>query len=695
MRKAKLTVPDLKPEDFELLQEVKEFITASDSHYGEMNKQIKESMDFYSGEQYSDTDKKNRGEHRSQATFNIMQRNVFQIVNNYKDNQFGINISAKTQASLKKAEYVMGLIRGLEVDSRASDVYALAHENQVIAGYGYIVVTTDYSKESEESFDQDIKIIGVQNPRCIKFDPNSEKIDGSDQNHSALVEYIDDSVALSLYGEDAISEDDYSLNSLDIMKPDNTVMLVTYYKKRFDTNTIYKLEDGRVGSVKDFSKVELKNARKKVVKKPYIEVTKVIGHSIISRTEWPIKFIPIVPVYGTRINKKDKVQYVGLIHNIKDAQRTINYAGSLGIERVARSMRPMIIADYRGVGEHEEDYRNIDKAISPILFFNGSSVDGEQIQQPTIVNPTINNQDVLDLQNNMENLITSITGIPKDGLGSTAQGIPETATAVLTKHASQDKSYSHFYSNLAQSIEQVGRIVLELLNVIYDTPRLMTLANGKEKTRLMTDIKSLDIIPDELEVTCDAGPMTAHGRKEALNQLLAISNLIATNQVPPLLIDQLFINSDIPNAEDIAKRFAPPPTQNGTSGMDPAAIPALQAAQAALTTQQQATSAAQAQLQQAYQMIAELQQVVTANELKNQTELAINAAKMQNNIDLQNLKDAAENQRLAAKLQMDSTLSSQDALLEVHKLQQEQEAELAKASQVIAPEKLTSRVGLT
>ena len=675
--------PDLSPEDLVLIEEVKKFIGESDSFYGDINKRIEEDFNFYSDDAYSQKDKDNRGNDRNQASFNIIRRDVFQIVNNYKDNKFGISLSSKKQEKIKKAELTKSIIEGIESDSRADDVYGLGIENSVICGYGYIVITTDYSKEDNESFDQSIKIIGVQNPVCVKFG-NSEKIDGSDVNEAALVEYIDSDLAEDLYGKDITNDNEFSLNALSIKKPENTTMMVTYYKKRFQSEVLYKLKDGRTGSAKDFSKSELIGSIKKTIKKPFIEVSKVIGHKVISQTELPIKYIPIVPIYGTRIKRNNKWQYLGIVDSIKDCQRYLNYAGSLGIERVAHSIRPIIAADYRGIGEHEEDWRNINKSLSPVLFFDGIDKEGQPVAAPTVLNQVINNTDVQGIQTNMEDLMSSITGIPKAGLGvGSAPETAETATAILTKSRSSDKSYSHFYTNLASSIEQTGRIILELLNVIYDTPRDMTLVTKEGKSIKNMDLSKEDIIPDELEVTVEAGPMSPNERKESLKSLLAITSLLGPESLNRVA-DKLFLNSDIPGSEELAERFKYiDTTSNGTSGQDPAAVQALNIAQQTLQSKDSVIKLMEEQLNQTYQMITQLQSALQANQVKVDADMAIANLNNQNKIELKRMEIEAENIQLAAKIQSDAEKESQKAMIELQKHQDQTSLKIMEAQQSV------------
>jgi hypothetical protein len=56
---------------------------------------------------------------------------------------------------------------------------------------------------------------------------------------------------------------------------------------------------------------------------PYIKWAKLNGIEVLEQTEWPGKWIPIVPVIGTELDINGKRVLEGVVRNAKDPQRML------------------------------------------------------------------------------------------------------------------------------------------------------------------------------------------------------------------------------------------------------------------------------------------------------------------------------------------------------------------------------------
>lgn len=89
-------------------------------------------------------------------------------------------------ADIETAKVRQGLFRHIENDSSADVAYDTAHDFQVRMGLGYIRVGSGFCDPM--SFDQELKIMEVENPFSIYRDPFSKAADGSDMNYAFAVE---------------------------------------------------------------------------------------------------------------------------------------------------------------------------------------------------------------------------------------------------------------------------------------------------------------------------------------------------------------------------------------------------------------------------------------------------------------------------------------------------------------------------
>src|SRR5262249_2733492 len=88
-------------------------------------------------------------------------------------------------ADPESAEIRQGLVRHIEVDSKAETIYDTAFERMIEKGWSYFRVVTDW--ESPESFHQVIKIEGFTNDFSVYDDPTSEDPTGCDRKWCFIV----------------------------------------------------------------------------------------------------------------------------------------------------------------------------------------------------------------------------------------------------------------------------------------------------------------------------------------------------------------------------------------------------------------------------------------------------------------------------------------------------------------------------
>src|SRR5579864_4622533 len=122
-------------------------------------------------------------------TINRLEPFIRQVVNDARQNQPAIKVHpADSSADPKTAEIYNGLIRNIEVTSRADVAYDTALDFAVTMGFGYFRINTEYA--SDDSFDLDLRIRRIANPFSVYADPNSTESDSSDWNSCFVTELI-------------------------------------------------------------------------------------------------------------------------------------------------------------------------------------------------------------------------------------------------------------------------------------------------------------------------------------------------------------------------------------------------------------------------------------------------------------------------------------------------------------------------
>src|SRR6478752_7468867 len=122
-------------------------------------------------------------------TNNLVRQHNLLIVNDARQNKAAIKVTPTGgKATYEAAQVLTGIIRRIEFQSKAMDAYSTAIFHQVQTGIGYVRVVTDYA--DEESFDQELFIRRVPDPRSVYIDPDAKDYDKADMRFAFVFEDI-------------------------------------------------------------------------------------------------------------------------------------------------------------------------------------------------------------------------------------------------------------------------------------------------------------------------------------------------------------------------------------------------------------------------------------------------------------------------------------------------------------------------
>src|SRR6185503_16229839 len=164
-------------------------------------------------EQWPDAIRRSRErEGRPCLTINRLPAFVRQVVNDARQNKPSIKVHpVDSKADPQTAEIYNGLIRNIEVTSKADAAFDTALESAASGGLGYFRIVTRYS--CDDTFDLDLAIERVANPFSIYGDPNSVAADSADWNTAFVVDRMPRAQFQKLYkGAEEVDWDsgDYS-----------------------------------------------------------------------------------------------------------------------------------------------------------------------------------------------------------------------------------------------------------------------------------------------------------------------------------------------------------------------------------------------------------------------------------------------------------------------------------------------------
>jgi hypothetical protein len=584
---------------------------------------------------------------RPTLSYNQVRQHNLQVINDSRQNKSQIKVTpVGGHASYEAAQVFSGIIRRIEYVSKAVDAYSTATYHQVESGIGYVRVETDYVDEN--SFDLDLFIRRVSDPRSVYMDPDCKAYDKSDANFA----FVFEDIPRDRYEEEYGKEDNVApatLEHSDGWNDKDHVRIAEYWRRNLNNETLHRLQDGTVvrdseipAEFRDQVKAMIVQSRD--VAEPEIEWFKLAGNKIIDREQWLGKYIPIVPFVGEETVIEGEMDRKGHTRAQIDAQRIYNYWASAAVEQVALQTKTPYVARADAIEGRTEQWATANVKNWSVLVYNGIDEAGNPIPPPSRVEPPTMAQAYIQGMTIARQDLMSVTGQYQAELGMPSN--ERSGIAIQQRQRQGDTATYHYIDNQAKGIRQIGRILLDLIPKIYDTRRVaMTLAEDGTENKVMIAPDMPDahqyigqqpngappgpISPAEAQkqqedpaqpdpaiifnpqigtydVEADVGPSYGTQRQEAAN---AFSQIMQQNPAAFQIVGDFWAaNSDFPGADELAERLKRGLPPNYKAGPDPQVMAISQQAQ---QMQQQA----QGMLQKADAEIASLKaQLVHAQE---------------------------------------------------------------------------------
>jgi hypothetical protein len=571
-------------------------------------------------------------------TYNQVRQHNLQVINDARQNKAQIKVTPTGgRASYEAAQVFSGIIRRIEYQSKAVDAYTTATYHQVESGIGYCRVDTGYVNDN--SFDLELFIKRVKDPRTIYMDPDCELYDKSDAMFAFVFEDVERSRYEDEYGKQA-NPAPAALDHTDGWNDEHHVRIAEYWRVVVTTSTIHRLHDGTVvrddeipGELR--AQVTPLITKSREVQERTVEWFKFAGDKIIDREEWLGKYIPIVPWLGEETVVAGEMDRKGHTRAQIDAQRIYNYWASAAVEQVALQTKSPYVARADAIEGREDQWATANTKNWSVLLYNPLDEQGNEIDRPQREPPPQMAQAYIQGMTIARQDLMSVTGQYQAEMGMPSN--ERSGVAIQQRQRQGDTATYHYIDNQAKGIRQIGRILLDLIPKVYDTHRVvLTLAEDGSEGRVLVapdapeahqqvqaqpgggaapvtpgqaDAAQEDPNrPDpaiifnpnvgEYDVEADVGPAYGTQRQEAAN---AFSEIMQQNPAAFQIVgDYWAANSDFPGADELAdrlKRGLPPQYK---AGPDP---------QVAAVTQhaQQLLGQADQEVAQLKQQIAQLQ----------------------------------------------------------------------------------------
>ena len=513
-------------------------------------------------------------------TINRLPGFVDQVVGDQRQNRPRIKVTpVDNKGDADIAEIMSGLIRNIENVSSADFAYDTALEHSVGSGIGYIRVLKDYA--GDDTFDQDVSIKRVRNQFSILPDPQSSEPDGSDMRYCFAFDVISKDEFKARFPNAAMLSGD-EITTHQGMGYENwflgdNIKIAEYWERKEVRKPIVQLSDGRVMDKVDTMPERLLAEGATIIRERMAvsyEVNQYIvnGHEILEGPKrWDGKYIPIVPVYGKELVVDGKRVLRGLVRFAKDSQRAYNYWRSIITETIALQPRAPYIMTANQVAGYEEIWRNANKKSYAYLPYNST---GEPLPQRNFPAP-IPGGAFAEAQVAIDDM-KATTGIYDASLG--AKSNETSGKAIMVRQKEGDTATFVYIDNLTRAMQQVGRIIVDLIPKVYDTERIVRIINPDNmeanlpinKVGVVDGVEVIinDLTVGKYDVVIETGPSYTTQRQEAAEGTLRFMQALPAQA--QLMADIAAKNMDWPDADKISKRLkrAIPPHLLGPDEID-------------------------------------------------------------------------------------------------------------------------------
>lgn len=567
-----------------------------------------EDAEFLAGEQWDEKDLEYRKDLRLPSlTVNQLPAFVGTVVGNRRLNQTTVRVSPDSGSSRGIANLREGIIASILKNSVAKRALDKAFENQVTSGIGNFGVHLTYA--NNDVFDQNIEVFSLPHPLAVVWDRTSIDPTGRDAKHAFVAETVSNREYDARWpkakgGEIGAEVDQWSRDNGWITNSDKRVL--TVWRMNEKTATLAMFGDGSVRDITGVTPAALQAGLPGPEGQPvFVVMNPKTNEPMIRESpklfaqrwvvsadeilegpyELPIDRLPIFRMNGWEINVGNRRVRWGLVRLAKDPQRLFNFWRSVVAEKLLYAPKATVMGPASAFEGRMEDFRLMHTKREPLMY-NDESPAPPQFLLPTPPDMGLLQQASLAMQD-----MRDVLNLHEASMGMESNEV--SAKAIIARQRIGEMGTIIYNDNANDAVEELGRVINQLIPVAYDTPRVVkvTGADDKEEQAAINMGPENDVTLGTYGITLTTGPSYVTKRAEAAEAMMTFVN--HQPQAVAVAADLIVEAQDWPNAHAIAQRFKK-------------ALPANLLEPEEMTPEQQEAGQQQAQVMQA-QLMLEMQ----------------------------------------------------------------------------------------
>ena len=516
-------------------------------------------------------------------TINLTAQHCNQIINSIRQNRpSGRVLPVDNLADPDTAEILGGLCRSIQSYSNADTAHDIAAEHAIYGGEGYWRVLTEY--ETETSFDQVITIRPLVNPQLVYIDPDAIEPDRSDAKWGFIFEDLSPEECRLEFPD--LDPSSWAQDGDRGWVQKDMIRIAEYFYCDFVPDTLLLLGDGTTAlksklpegakiagkflTLFDGQVFAIVNQRETKTKQWYW--CKLVGGETepVDKKEWPGSYLPIITVVGKELNVNGEMVRKGIVRDLKDPARMVNYSYSASVETLALQNKVPYLASSESIENFEDIWGAANLENRAYLPWNAYDEEGRQLPKPERQAPAVMpSAQVQMLQLSTEEM-RAASGQQNANFGIKSEAA--SGVGIQRLKAQGEIATFHFPDNLARALTYEMRVLVDLIPKTYDTKRIVRILglDGKESKAVLDPEmqqpygeaqgdeageiqKIFNPLMGRYDVAISTGPSYQTQRQEAADTLTELTS--RNPQIMQVAGDIVMRSYDFPMAEEMAKRL--------------------------------------------------------------------------------------------------------------------------------------------
>ena len=612
-----------------------------------------------------------------------------QAEGNIRQNKRAITVEPDgAGANDKTAELHQGLIRQIEYQCNAAEVYVGAYVEILRRSYGAFRIRRKY--EGPRSMNQVLEIAPFQNPDCVLPDPDCKEKDYSDMERCFILDPMSKAKFRRKYpNAEVVDFTGEHQRQAPSWITDQNVLVCEYWKvhkkgrkllqfgPNFDVAFLDELPEGVRIAKGDKIKPQLLLPgapaldlhQQRTVDDPEVWMYLANGIEILERVKWTGEIkrydgstkkcglqIPIVfgtgkEVFYQKTSSGSPERYIwSMIRMARDPLMLYCFARTAQAELAGQAPKAPWTAAVGQLEGFETDWDTANTSPKTVLYYHSKTEEsGDQVLPPpqqARFEPPIQQYELLAAA--AKQAIQSAIGISALSSGARSQNVEaRSGVALKTLEAQTGDSNFHFVDSYKGMIKRAGRIVEDNLPLIYDTAREIAITQKDDTRKIVrindpefqerpgAPVQHLDIAQGDHALTVTEGP-SKDSEREAVDdfaqslignpQLIEMALQNPQSTAAKLLAMTIRLRDLGPLGDKIAEDISPPDPAEGQ--VPPQVKQALQKQQQMLQVAQEEVGKLTWMLKNRTQekaMELESKRVIAAD--KNRTDMVVAALK--------------------------------------------------------------------